>query len=73
METIVKWIIYDNRKTVEAFLLELGLATSYIVLINGKIAKLKALINKWDEVIILPQLARGSYTSKIYTRILSEF
>lgn len=59
-ETIVKRVICDQRKTVEALLMELGLLSSLIVLINGKIAKLDALIDEGDEIIILPLLAGGS-------------
>ncbi|MFQ5820579.1 MAG: MoaD/ThiS family protein [Candidatus Heimdallarchaeota archaeon] len=59
-ETIIKRVICDQRKSVEALLMELGLSSSFIVLINGKIAKLNSLIDEGDEIIILPLLAGGS-------------
>lgn len=59
-ETIVKRVICDKKKSAEVLLLELGLPSSLIVLINGQIAKLDALIDEGDEIIILPLLAGGS-------------
>ena len=58
-ESTIKRVIVEQKKSVEALLIELGLPTSLVVLVNGKRTKLDDLIDVGEEIIILPPLAGG--------------
>jgi len=58
-EAIVKQVIVDQKKSVEALLTELGLSKSLVVLVDGARAQLDDLIEEGQEIIILPPLAGG--------------
>jgi len=58
-ENIVQRIIVTETKTVAELLIELGLSTNHVVLIDGKRVPLNFEIQENDNVIVLPLIAGG--------------
>jgi len=58
-ENIVHRITVTETKTVAELLVELGLSTNHVVLIDGKRVPLSFEIQENDSVIVLPLIAGG--------------
>ena len=58
-ENIIQRITVTETKTVAELLVELGLSTNHVVLIDGKRVPLTFEIQENDSVIVLPLIAGG--------------
>lgn len=58
-ENLVHRITVTETKTVAELLVELGLSTNHVVLIDGKRVPLSFEIQENDSVIVLPLIAGG--------------